>query len=130
MDSAGEMAVGDNSNALAMTKLQYRPVSMSRYEYERGEADPVEIEVDDTIENYLYSLVASIGTRSQSTSRAREYNEVIVNKLTDTRNNLSAVSLDEEMTNLIKYQQAYMAAAKLISTVDEMYQALLDTKQT
>ena len=82
------------------------------------------------MENYLYSLVASIGTRSQSTSRAREYNEVIVNKLTDTRNNLSAVSLDEEMTNLIKYQQAYMAAARLISTVDEMYQALLETKQT
>jgi flagellar hook-associated protein 1 FlgK len=38
------------------------------------------------------------------------------------------VSLDEEMTNLIKFQHAYTAAAKLISVSDEMLETLLSTK--
>jgi flagellar hook-associated protein 1 FlgK len=42
------------------------------------------------------------------------------------RDAISAVSLDEEMTNLIKYQHAYASAAKLITVADEMLQTLLD----
>ncbi|MDB9823454.1 hypothetical protein OAC89_07135, partial [Deltaproteobacteria bacterium] len=42
-----------------------------------------------------------------------------------TMDNVSAVSLDEEMTNLIKYQQVYAAAAKLITTAEEMLDELL-----
>ena len=59
---------------------------------------------------------------------ARENNEMIVNQLTETRDNISSVSIDEEMTNLIKYQHAYAAAAKLIATADEMLRTLLEVK--
>ena len=45
----------------------------------------------------------------------------------DLRDSAAGVSLDEEMANLIKYQQAYAAAAKLITIADEMMQTLLDT---
>jgi len=44
------------------------------------------------------------------------------------RDSVSGVSLDEEMTKLIQYQQAYSAAAKLIQSSDEMMQTLLSTK--
>ena len=110
--AAGEMAAGDNSNALDMAGLQYRDVSG----------------LNDTLDNYLASLEGSIGIKSQSISRTKEYNDVILSKLKETRNNISAVSLDEEMTDLIKFQHAYGAAAKLISTADEMYQTLLQVK--
>jgi len=41
----------------------------------------------------------------------------------------SKVSIDEEMTNLIKYQTSYGAAAKIITTIDQMMQTLLGIKQ-
>ncbi|MBW2096085.1 MAG: flagellar hook-associated protein FlgK [Deltaproteobacteria bacterium] len=110
--AAGEMATGDNSNALDMAGLQYRDASG----------------LNDTLDNYLASLEGSIGIKSQSITRTKEYNDVIVSKLKETRNNISAVSLDEEMTDLIRFQHAYAAAAKLISTADEMYQTLLQVK--
>jgi len=110
--AAGEMAAGDNSNALDMAGLQYRDAAG----------------LNDTLDNYLASLEGSIGIKTQSISRTKEYNDVILSKLKETRNNMSAVSLDEEMTDLIKFQRAYGAAAKLISTADEMYQTLLQVK--
>lgn len=109
----GETAAGDNSNAMDMAGLQYRDASG----------------LHDTLDNYLASLEGSIGIKSQSISRSKEYNNVILSKLKQTRDNISGVSLDEEMTDLIKYQHAYAAAAKLISAADEMYQTLLNTKQ-
>jgi flagellar hook-associated protein 1 FlgK len=70
-------------------------------------------------------MVGSIGIISASTSRGRAFNEVMVNKLSEIRDSISAVSIDEEMTNLIKFQNAYAAAAKLITMSDEMLDTLL-----
>jgi flagellar hook-associated protein 1 FlgK len=53
------------------------------------------------------------------------YTQAIKEEMQATRDNISAVSLDEEMTNLIKYQHAYMAAAKLITTAQEMLDEIL-----
>ena len=42
---------------------------------------------------------------------------------------VSKVSIDEEMTNLIKYQTAYGASAKIITTIDQMMDTLLGLKR-
>jgi flagellar hook-associated protein 1 FlgK len=42
---------------------------------------------------------------------------------------VSKVSIDEELTNLIKYQTSYGAASKIITTIDQMMQTLLGLKQ-
>ena len=49
----------------------------------------------------------------------------MVQYLENYRESISGVSTDEEMVNLVKYQNAYEAAARLISTIDEMLEALL-----
>jgi flagellar hook-associated protein 1 FlgK len=49
----------------------------------------------------------------------------MVAQLDNYRESVSGVSLDEEMINLIKFQNAYSAAAKLVSTADEMIQTVL-----
>jgi flagellar hook-associated protein 1 FlgK len=49
-------------------------------------------------------------------------------KLEAVRDSISAVNLDEEMTNMIKFQHAYTAASKLISVADELLTSLLATK--
>jgi flagellar hook-associated protein 1 FlgK len=113
VNSSGEIASGDNRNALDMADLQYQDVPA----------------LGDTLDNYLAGMEGSVGIDSQSVSRSNSYNETMVNNLKQQRDNVSAVSIDEEMTDVIKYQQAYAAAAKLISIADQMYQTLLDTKQ-
>jgi flagellar hook-associated protein 1 FlgK len=126
--STGEVAAGDGSNALAMADLQYLGVSMKRWTFERGIA-PTAVDITDTpLESFLQALVSSVGLQSQSIQRAKEYNELLTNQLTEARDSVSAVSLDEEMTEMIKYQHAYSAAAKLISTADDMLRALIEAK--
>jgi flagellar hook-associated protein 1 FlgK len=127
VDAEGRISSGDNSNALELANLQFQTVSMSRYHMERGES-PLVQSVQETIDSYLHSFSGTLGILSQSVSRSKEFSEVMVQNFAQTRDNISAVSLDEEMTNLMKYQQAYAAAAKLISTVDQMFNALLETR--
>jgi flagellar hook-associated protein 1 FlgK len=124
--ATGEIAVGDNTNALAVADLREQKVAMDRFTYESP--DTPASSPGDTFQGYYAYLIGSVGIKSESVQREQEYAEVVVNQLTQKRNDLSAVSLDEEMTNLIKYQHAYSAAAKLVSTADQMLQTLLETR--
>jgi flagellar hook-associated protein 1 len=124
----GETAAGDGSNALAMADLQYQGVSVQRWRFERGTA-PTPVEIGNiTLEDYFHSLVGSVGLQSRSMQAAREYNEVIAAQLRKARESISGVSLDEEMADMIKFQHAFLAAAKLISAADDMLRALIEAK--
>jgi flagellar hook-associated protein 1 FlgK len=123
----GEFSSGDNDNALAMTDLQYRTMEISQWTCNRINGN-TEGSVTTTIEDYYHSMVGSIGIVSSSISRDTEFSEMMVNELNTLRNSISGVSLDEEMTNLIKYQHAYQAAAKLITISDEMLDTLISLR--
>ena len=123
----GEFASGDNDNALAMTDLQYTTMDILQWTCDRINGN-TEGSVTTTIEDYYHSMVGSIGIISSSISRETEFNKMMVNELNTLRNSISAVSLDEEMTNLIKYQHAYQAAAKLITISDEMLDTLISVR--
>ena len=125
--ATGAFADGDNANAIALANLQYQDVTVKHWSYSRG-STPTSQNASATLENHLQSFVGSIGIESQSVQRAREYNEIIVDELNQTRDSISGVSLDEELTNLIEYQHAYAAAAKLITAADEMLQVLMDVR--
>lgn len=127
LDSAGGFAEGDNSNALAITELQYQDVTVRQWTYGEDGVSSVDIS-NTTLDEYMHMLVGSIGIKSQSMQRIKEYRETIQTELTTARDGISAVSLDEEMTNLIKFQQAYTAAAKLVTTADEMLDTLLKVR--
>ena len=49
-----------------------------------------------------------------------------VQQLTDQRPSVSGVSLDEETTNMIRYQRAYEAGARVVTTVDSMFDTLMN----
>ncbi|MBU2621911.1 MAG: flagellar hook-associated protein FlgK [Proteobacteria bacterium] len=127
INADGSFAAGDNRNAMAVSDIQYASQSISRWTCDRINGN-TEGSTTSSLEDYYHSMVGSIGIASAGISRNKSFNEVMVSKLGDIRDGISAVSLDEEMTNLIKFQQAYAAAAKLISTADEMLDTLLSVK--
>lgn len=123
----GSYASGDNTNALAIADLQYTSMDIPQWTCDRINGD-TESSLTATIENYYHSMVGSVGITSAGIARGRVINEDMVKRMTDIRDSISAVSLDEEMTNLIKFQQAYAAASRLISVADEMLDTLLSVK--
>ncbi|MFH1671938.1 MAG: flagellar hook-associated protein FlgK [Pseudomonadota bacterium] len=127
IDATGNFAVGDNNNALDMADLQYTDVSIERWTYSRG-STPTSTTVSSTLEDYYHTLVSSIGIKSESITRGKEFSASILDKLTELRNSISGVSLDEEMSNLVKFQHAYAAAAKLITISDEMLKRVIDAR--
>lgn len=75
---------------------------------------------------YYNSLVGEVGVDISSSSRTLLFKQTMVDQLSDRKGSLSGVNLDEEMANLMRYQQAYTAAARMINVVNEMLNELLN----
>ena len=99
---------GDNTTAQAIAELQYDELINGR----------------SVLDNYN-SLIADVGNRVQEATFIRQNQKKIVQQLQIQKASVTGVSLDEEMTQLIQFEQAYGAAAKMISTVDELMQTIL-----
>jgi len=120
----GELSSGDNTNALAMADTRYTDLEMKQWDYTRGEAVSI-TSTQTSLDEYQATLISSIGLTSLGIQTSLDYAELMVNQLTEQRDSVSAVSLDEEMIKLTAQQQAYSAAAKLLTVVDEMFETLL-----
>jgi flagellar hook-associated protein 1 FlgK len=71
-------------------------------------------------------LVTNLGLDAQDAGNQKTFFQGLVDQLTQMRDGVSGVSLDEELTNLMKFQRAYQAAARLVTVADILYQTLLD----
>ncbi|TSA10909.1 MAG: flagellar hook-associated protein FlgK [Deltaproteobacteria bacterium] len=114
INSTGDYSLGDNENALALADLQIQNVDIG------GQSA--------TFDDYYNALVGEIGITARGYNNGYDFSRNMVNQLSQLRDSVSGVSLDEEMTKLIQYQQAYSAAARLIQASDEMMQTLLSAK--
>jgi flagellar hook-associated protein 1 FlgK len=79
-----------------------------------------------SISGYYNQSVTKLGSAANAASAMIDSQEQVLGQLTQQRDAVSGVSLDEEMTNMIKFQRAFDAAAKMINTADEMFQTLLN----
>jgi flagellar hook-associated protein 1 FlgK len=78
-----------------------------------------------SIDGAYSQLVTTIGSDSADAQRAVTNATVLVDSLTNRRESVSGVSLDEEMTNLIRYQQGYSAAARALTSLDDAIELLI-----
>lgn len=69
--------------------------------------------------------IAEIGSKARASAQAADTNEALSTELTARAQESGGVNLDEELSNLILYQRAYSASARVISAIDELYQTLL-----
>jgi flagellar hook-associated protein 1 FlgK len=70
--------------------------------------------------------ISTLGVESSTAKGQAANQQVLINQLQRQRDQVSSVSLDEETTNLIQYQHAYQAAARVISVVDGMLDTLIN----
>ena len=79
-----------------------------------------------TVDDYFRAVVSDLGTRAANAERNLLNQEDLVNSVQIRRQSVSGVSLDEEMTELIKFQHAYNAAARNMTVVDEMLDRIIN----
>lgn len=79
-----------------------------------------------TIGEAYESLVAEIGSNSKEASTRVEAYNLSVSQLTSQRDSVAGVSLDEEMINMTKFEQAYNAAARIFTVIDEMMDMVIN----
>ncbi|MBV4424178.1 flagellar hook-associated protein FlgK [Clostridium tyrobutyricum] len=79
-----------------------------------------------TMDNYYDDLVNKIGSDEQESKNQVTYEATQLSNFDQSRESVSGVSMDEEMTNLIQFQHCYQANAKMISTVDELLDVVIN----
>ncbi|MDE4085009.1 flagellar hook-associated protein FlgK [Planococcus maritimus] len=72
------------------------------------------------------ALVSGLGAEAQSAGYAVSSQQQLMVSTENRRQSVAGVSLDEEMSNLVKFQHAYNAAARLVSTTDEMLDTIIN----
>lgn len=75
---------------------------------------------------YSASLASEIGNLTRNAKDLSDYHQNLMSMVEKQRESVSGVSLDEEMSNLVKFQYAYQAAARLINVADEMFRSILE----
>ncbi len=110
---------GDNRVALDMVQQQFEAYN---FKVDNKNYNTTTYGMFDLTSTYVGITTNSAITRNETVSTQFNATEMEYNSITK-------VSIDEEMTNLIKYQTSYGAAAKVITTVDQMMQTLLGIKQ-
>ncbi|MDD3853866.1 MAG: flagellar basal body rod C-terminal domain-containing protein, partial [Syntrophomonadaceae bacterium] len=107
---------GDGGIALQIARLKHLG-------YTGGDASLIQFV---TVDDYWRSVCAFIGVDSQEASRMARNQDTLLGELENKRQSLSGVSLDEEMTNMIKFQHAYNAASRFITTIDEQIDVIVN----
>ncbi|MCX6639270.1 MAG: flagellar hook-associated protein FlgK [bacterium] len=79
-----------------------------------------------SLNGYYAGLAADVGALKQTSENELAQSEVTLQQLSNWKASAESVSLDEEMANLVKFQQAYTAVAKFLATTDEMLTTLLN----
>ncbi|MCY6353958.1 flagellar hook-associated protein FlgK [Clostridium sp. ZS2-4] len=78
------------------------------------------------VDNYFKDTIDKLGIQGQEAKRVVGNQEVLLRGFQERRDSISGVSLDEEMANLVQFQHAYQANAKIIATVDELLDVVVN----
>ncbi|MBD3735856.1 MAG: flagellar hook-associated protein FlgK [Pseudomonas balearica] len=115
-----QSGVSDNRNALALVDLQNKQVL------------GVTVAADGSVSGASFTdgygeLVERVGTLTAQSRLDSEATGAILKQATDNRDSLSAVNLDEEAANLIKFEQYYNASAQIIQVARSLFDTLIST---
>lgn len=102
---------GDGKNAIALSKIKEKALAGL------GGA---------TTQTFYESMVAKVGVNGAEANRLAYNTTTILLTVSNNRASVSSVSLDEEMTNMITFQQAYNASARMVTVIDETLDKIIN----
>ena len=79
-----------------------------------------------TLSSYYGAMVAKLGVDANKADNALTNQDMLINHLFNRQQSVAGVSLDEEMANMIKFQNSYNAAARMMTTIDETLDRLIN----
>ncbi|WP_458701427.1 flagellar hook-associated protein FlgK [Sulfurospirillum sp. 1307] len=120
LNAFGAPIDGNNDVANAMVQMQYESFDF----YRANQTD-----VNESIEGFYRFITTQISTDGESVGRNYETSNALYNTINSEFQSISGVNIDEELSNLMKYQASYGANAKVITTIDQMLDTLLGLKQ-
>ncbi len=109
--------VGDNRNALQMAQMQHDKTMLGDSSSPGNESA--------TFQDVYGLLVTDVGSRTRTSQINAQATNGLLERHQMAMSSISGVNLDEEAADLIRYQQAYQAAAQVISTANNMFNTLL-----
>ncbi len=77
-------------------------------------------------DDYVNSLVANLGVDSQASEKIVKNQKILVTEVENRRQSVMGVSLDEEMSEMVKFQHSYSANARVLTTMDEMLDLIVN----
>lgn len=102
---------GDGSNAISIAQLKQTNF------FDEGKS---------TFNDFYDEMITDVASTSERFGKEKSYSQSLMTQLDAKRQELSGVSLDEELANLIKFQHAYNASAKMVTTIDAMLDKLIN----
>ena len=75
---------------------------------------------------YYAAMIGELGVQAQEADRQATNQKDIVTQIDSSRRSVSGVSLDEEMSELIKFQHSYAAAARFMTTIDQTLDKIIN----
>ncbi|WNS81297.1 flagellar hook-associated protein FlgK [Domibacillus sp. DTU_2020_1001157_1_SI_ALB_TIR_016] len=129
-DASGKHAnAGDGKNAQNLSNIGAILLNGSSFQLNGSDtpADMPELPIKSGSLNSFYEgVIGGMAVDAQQAARMVTNAGVLKDSVETNRQSVSSVSLDEEMTNLIKFQHAYNGAARMITVVDEMLDKIIN----
>ena len=79
-----------------------------------------------TLSDFYAATVGVVGARTAATANQAESQDLVVKTIQTQRQQVSDVSIDEEMTDMIRFQRAFEASSKIIQVVDELLKTVVN----
>ncbi|HAK90915.1 MAG TPA: flagellar hook-associated protein FlgK, partial [Massilia timonae] len=108
--AANNSGVGDTRNIAALGELQTKNI------FKNGTA---------TLQSSYAQMVSQVGNKTREVQINAEAGNALLAQAQGAHADVAGVNLDEEATNLIKYQQAYQAASKVMQIAGTIFDTLL-----
>ncbi len=122
-DDNGVVKVVKGNNDIALTIAGFRT---KKFDFE-PRPDGTPILTNGTFSEFHRALIGQLGVQTQEANRQSVNQQVLVEQVQSRRQSVSGVSLDEEMVNMIRFQHAYNAAARAMTTFDELLDKVINS---
>ncbi|MCP4354274.1 MAG: flagellar hook-associated protein FlgK [Proteobacteria bacterium] len=118
MSSDGKLTFTNNENAVALANLQNQTFAFA----ESGGLNAQ----NSTLTEYFVSITSSFASEVNANTQSQTFNETLFDDFSARVQSISGVNTDEEFSNMIVYQRSFEASSRIIKTIDEMMEMLIN----